>query len=102
MQSFIVSTSPTRQTKPNKTNKRKTNNMKTTLLNPVQYDEAIFELLRNNKPSDSLNLAINLLRDARALAEVKLAKDIAKLARKTARQAEAKELKEYREWALNN
>ena len=52
--------------------------MKTTLLNPVQYDEAIMELLRNNKPSDSLNLAVNLLRDARALAEVKLAKKISK------------------------
>ena len=52
--------------------------MKTTLLNPVQYDEAIMELLRNNKPSESLQLAVNLLRDARALAEVKLAKKISK------------------------
>jgi len=31
--------------------------MKTTLLNPVQYDEAIMELLRNNKQSESLQLA---------------------------------------------
>jgi len=83
---------------------RETNqtNMKTTLLNPVQYDEAIMELLRNNKQSESLQLAINLLRDARALAEIKLEKDIAKQVRKEARQAEAKELKEYRAWALEN
>lgn len=52
--------------------------MKTNLLNPVQYDEAIMELLRNNKPSESLQLAINLLRDARALAEKKLTKIIPK------------------------
>ena len=52
--------------------------MKTTLLNPVQYDEAIMELLLNNKQSESLQLAINLLRDARALAEIKLTKKIAK------------------------
>lgn len=76
--------------------------MKTNLLNPVQYDEAIMELLRNNKQSESLQLAINLLRDARALAEIKLEKDIAKQVRKEAKQAQAKELKEYREWALNN
>lgn len=83
---------------------RETNqtNMKTNLLNPVQYDEAIMELLRNNKQSESLQLAINLLRDARALAEIKLEKDIAKQVRKEAKQAQAKELKEYREWALNN
>lgn len=77
-------------------------NMKTNLLNPVQYDEAIMELLRNNKQSESLQLVINLLRDARKLAELKLEKDIAKQARKEARQAEVRELKEYREWALNN
>ena len=76
--------------------------MKTTLLNPVQYDEAIMELLRNNKPSESLQLAINLLRDARALAEVKLAKKIEREAAKLERTKEARELKEYREWALNN
>lgn len=41
-------------------------------------DEAAEELLRNNKQSESLQLAINLLCDARALAEIKLAKKISK------------------------
>jgi len=76
--------------------------MKTQLLNPVAYDNAIIELLKAELPQSTLNLAINLLRDARKLAEVKLEKDIAKQARKEARLAEAKELREYREWALNN
>jgi len=76
--------------------------MKNTLLNPCDYDIAMMDLCKAGLPQATLNLAINLLRDARKLAEAKLEKDIAKQARKEARLAEAKELKEYREWALNN
>jgi hypothetical protein len=49
--------------------------MKTTpLVNPVEYDEAIIVLLQSKLPN--VQLAINLLRDARNLAEKKLTKII--------------------------